>query len=363
MKILFLSKLSGNPWAGPTYSVPKQIFAQSKIDDVFWMNLNRNKRKNWIDTGVFHNNENFFVSKLNDFPSPFDNPDVVVVEGFYDYFFDSIIRDVIRKKIPYVLVPRGELTTGAQNQKKIKKFLGNFFWFNHMAKKATLIHYLSEVERVQSKKFGMSNIVVPNGIDVPEYPPKKFHDEVINACFIGRLDLYHKGIDVLLDAVDYARDDLLKMKFVLHLYGPEWNGSSKKIAEIIKTKGLEKIVVLEKPVYDEEKKGVLNDADLFIMTSRFEGLPMGLLEALSMGLPCLVTPGTNLMEKVLECNAGWGCELLASKISMELRRAVMEKKLWPTKSKNANILARQFSWDVIAERSQRAYKMLMEKKL
>ena len=44
MNILFISKLSGNLWAGPNNSIPAQVKAQSRIDNVFWYNLNNTKR-------------------------------------------------------------------------------------------------------------------------------------------------------------------------------------------------------------------------------------------------------------------------------------------------------------------------------
>ena len=40
MNVLYISKLTGNLFAGPNNSVPAQIKAQSKIDNVFWYNLN-----------------------------------------------------------------------------------------------------------------------------------------------------------------------------------------------------------------------------------------------------------------------------------------------------------------------------------
>ena len=47
------------------------------------------------------------------------------------------------------------------------------------------------------------------------------------------------------------------------------------------------VVKLNREIDEEEKRQILLDTDVFIQTSRFEGMPMGILEALSYGLPCL----------------------------------------------------------------------------
>ena len=54
MNILYISFLNGDSWAGPTYSVPKQIAAQSKIDNVFWYNIRDTKIKEWKELPYYH---------------------------------------------------------------------------------------------------------------------------------------------------------------------------------------------------------------------------------------------------------------------------------------------------------------------
>ncbi|MBD2508806.1 glycosyltransferase [Nostoc muscorum FACHB-395] len=48
--------------------------------------------------------------------------------------------------------------------------------------------------------------------------------------------------------------------------------------------------------------------DLLIHTFRFEGHPIAVLEALSYGIPCLLTPGTNIAGEVEAAGAGWSVE-------------------------------------------------------
>ena len=71
---------------------------------------------------------------------------------------------------------------------------------------------------------------------------------------------------------------------------------------------MEDLVELHEAIDGSEKEAELLSADVFIQTSRSEGMSMGILEALSYGVPCLVTRGTNLGEIIEQYDAGWVAE-------------------------------------------------------
>ena len=85
------------------------------------------------------------------------------------------------------------------------------------------------------------------------------------------------------------------------------------------------------------------------MTSRFEGHPMGLIEALSYGLPVLVSRGTNMMDEVQEADAGWICENNVDDIVKCLSRLIKEKNFFAKKSQNARFLAAKYNWNLLAK--------------
>lgn len=118
--VLYHTNLSGNPNAGPTYSVPKQIKAQSKIDDVFWINTSNAKVKEWEETGLYHTSEELGFKTLDDLETPYNKPDIVVFESFYQIKDAMLAKELKKKNIPYVIVPRGALTDEAQHLKKEK---------------------------------------------------------------------------------------------------------------------------------------------------------------------------------------------------------------------------------------------------
>ena len=115
MNILFISRLNDSQWLGPSQSVPAQVKAQSSVDNVLWFNINQYRLERWVDSRYqFINLQDNPSKELEKLPYPFDKPDIVVFEGCYEYPFESVVKDVWKKKIPYVIVPRSQLTYGAQ---------------------------------------------------------------------------------------------------------------------------------------------------------------------------------------------------------------------------------------------------------
>ena len=128
MNVLYISNLTGNLFAGPNNSVPAQIKAQSKRDNVFWYNINDIKREEWKEINCY-NLKDYPSGRLKDLPKPFNKPDIAVIEEFYCFPFCKIIKDINENKIPYIIIPRSELTKKAQKRKRVKKFIGNICYF------------------------------------------------------------------------------------------------------------------------------------------------------------------------------------------------------------------------------------------
>jgi glycosyltransferase involved in cell wall biosynthesis len=57
-------------------------------------------------------------------------------------------------------------------------------------------------------------------------------------------------------------------------------------------------------VFGREKEALLDSAFVFVHTSRWEGMPFAVIEALATGCPVLVTPATNLGDYVEGFGAG-----------------------------------------------------------
>lgn len=361
MIILYISALPKTKAGGPRYSVPEQIAAQAKFDDVYWINFNEYGVK---DTKIECNNvKEPFKFRLDNLYYPFNNPDLVVFEGLYYLEFYWVAYELRRKDIPYIIIPRGSLTVHAQKIKKIKKKVGNLLVFNRFIKNADAIQFLTDSEYSSSgDKWNKKHIIIPNGVETKKHIKIWEKTESIRGVFIGRMNMYHKGLDYLMEACIKLKSELIKHKCTIELYGPDRNGAKQILLNKIETNNLRNIIFIKDEIYNSEKEKTLLQSDFFILTSRFEGHPMGLIEALSYGLPCLVTEGTNMGKEISESNAGWVAENSIESISEKLRNLINEKDSLEFKGHNALQLSKEYNWDKIAEISHNQYMNLINDK-
>lgn len=361
MNVLIISNLSGNLFAGPNNSVPAQVAAQASVDNVLWYNINHIKRDEWVKIGC-KNLDDFFPAALDSLPSPFNRPDVAIVEELYCYPFSKILRDLLKYSIPYVIIPRSELTHQAQKKKAIKKKLGNFIYFSRIIKKSSAIHFLTSAEKNDSIRFNQKPfVIVPNGISIPDSAHNSFSSTSINATYIGRFEMYQKGLDILLDAISLISTELREAHFHINMYGVDQENTVFEMREIIRTNHIEDIVSIMNPVFGNEKTEQLKVSDVFIMTSRFEGMPMGMIEALSYGIPCIATNGTNLANEINEYEAGWVADNDKNSVSQALINCIRDKASFSVKSVNARKLAEKYSWDYIAQMTHKYLEEIVKK--
>jgi len=361
MNILYVSHLGVKAESGPTWSVPASIKAQSKVDDVLWVNTSKGVMPHWAELECFMWLKRKPL-KLNNIPVPFNRPDVVVFESLYNSFQEiSFSIELRRVGVPYIIIPRGSLTYMAMhNKSRWKKELAHFLFYDTFIKKAAAIQYLTEKEYKDSKyRFDGRHFIIPNGF----YPPKKVKTQVdldsIKGVFIGRFDMYHKGLDFLLEVCKRQQEILQENRFEISLYGTktkDWYLYKEQIDLL----GLGDIMKLNGPVTGKEKEDVLLNSDVFIMPSRFEGHPMGLIEALAYGLPVIASSGTNMYEEIEVSDAGWVCEADVDSIEKAFLTMISEKKNLIGKGKNARALSCNYDWKLLAAQFHREVNALIE---
>jgi glycosyltransferase involved in cell wall biosynthesis len=142
--------------------------------------------------------------------------------------------------------------------------------------------------------------VLPNCVAVDEaktferpYPS----DEPMTLLYLGRISV-SKGIDVIYDTLKVLQERGVRVRFVLAGAGPDEVLYVSKFRELLGNAFSFKGVVV-----GAHKTQVLKECDVFLLPSRFEGLPMALLECMAFGvvpittdvgsIPTVVTHGLN----------------------------------------------------------------------
>lgn len=352
MKILHIASIKNSPFNGVCVAVPQHIIHQQDKVDVALLNI-----KDCSIAGI----KNLFVLNRKDWrecvSESFKRPDIAVFHEVYHIEFTRIARTLVKEGIPYVVIPHGCLVNSAQSKRRWKKLLANAFVFHDYLYKCSAIQCLSENE-LNNTVFNIPKFIASNGVDMPKENKGLFNKEKIQITYIGRLEIVPKGLDLLFYAVKLLtkKTDVVNHIKSIDLYGPDLNGRYAAVKALIKENGVDNLVFLHPAIGGEEKKKKLLDTDVFLQTSRHEGMPMGILEAMSYGVPCIITEGTSLGKIVEKYDAGWVADTTADSICKALEKVINERYLLENKSTNAvKLVSENFSWEIVAESSIKKY--------
>ncbi len=358
MIILHIASIVFDPFSGVCGVIPQYLIEQAKLGHQVAL---YNSRDSKTDSRVYQIPcmDPFDIDKM---PEPFNKPDLVVFQECYRKEHLGIGKHLEKKGIPYIIIPHGELRREAQKEKRLKKVTANLLLFNRFTDRALALQCLSK-EEYDATDFGKRKIIATNGVAMPQKKKTSFSEEGLKLLYIGRLDAHVKGLDILLEAVRKCLETMKSNNVTLDIYGPDYAGRYANMENLIGSLGVGEVVTLHHEITGADKENKLLESDVFVQTSRHEGMPGGILEALSYGLPCLVSRGTNLGEKIRDNDCGWMAENDSDSVADCIRRVIEERNTFKTKSVNASaFVSDNFSWDVIMKDTIASYQKLLEER-
>ena len=287
-------------------------------------------------------------------------PDIVIFHSVYYMPYIHFYRVLLNRQIPYLIQMHGALSKQNYAKSRLKKWIANKLFFNKFLKNARAIVYLNPAERKSCivNSLNPSSLIIPNGCDNVQFLSlNKAPKLPLDILYIGRIDMIHKGNDKLIEAMQILKSEgynKCKVTVYANPNDPDLPIFKKQIAN------MEDLIEYKGGIYGDEKERRLREADLFILTSRYEGMPMGVLEALSYGIPCIITPGTNMADEIDDIKAGWVSPLDSSQIAQTIKKAVEKYSEESDQFRvNAYNLSKEYDWEKIARDSVHSYQSFL----
>lgn len=159
---------------------------------------------------------------------------------------------------------------------------------------------------------------------------------------IGRMTPKHKGFDLLIDAFAKVMNEYQGWSLHIVGEGPE----KEKLANQIKKNDAEKQIILHP--FTNDIQAYYQDAQLYVLSSRWEGMPLVLVEAMAHGLP-IIASDLPTCKEVMGDNAIYFHNNDTDDLAMALRNA-MNMSDWQQRSKKSLLIADEFHVDKIIEK-------------
>ena len=94
MKVLFISMITGNKFAGPSYSVPATVANMTSFADVSWLNLDKRFefKQDDFNNVLFASGDEFIELSYEAITDRLGVPDIVVFEDLYNINYCKIAK-------------------------------------------------------------------------------------------------------------------------------------------------------------------------------------------------------------------------------------------------------------------------------
>jgi len=195
--------------------------------------------------------------------------------------------------------------------------------------------------------------IIPNFISIPKTLEKK-SKQLINIITLGRLG-NRKGTYDLINALNIIK----QLNFEANLAG---DGDLNTYQKYIDNFKLTKQIKLLGWISGDNKKELLEKADIFVLPSYFEDMPMAILEAMAYGIPIISTNIAGIPE-VVENNAN-GFLIKPGDINNlanKLKTLIINKSLRCQMGKRSlKIIREKFEQSLIEKRILIIYKNLLK---
>lgn len=283
---------------------------------------------------------------------------VVHLHGAFLPVFYRLSSFLHKKGIPFILTPHSTYNRVMMQKNPLRKKIYFRLFERKLLDRVAAVHLLGKTEWEGLGDIYNNNksVLIPYGFTPSQRTPGKMKSPVFTAVYCGRIAIHPKGLDIMLEG--FARFHERFPHSQLLVIG---DGKERKLLEQkINASGLGQAVVFTGSLFGEAKIAALENSHVFVHPSRTDGLPATIVEAASLGLPCIVSAATNTDEYIARYNAGYAMsELSAACFADGLEdqyKRIMEYHQLPLLQNNSlRMIAEVFNWERILEQFNAIY--------
>jgi len=280
-------------------------------------------------------------------------PDVIMAHNYRHLHTIKALKiaKILRKKgkkCKVFLVTHAPFVEGNITRTKLQTLIVNFYdasigraTINKFDKILAISHWeIPHLINVGAKEDKI--VYIPNGIPEEFFNLKKQAKEENKILFLGRI-APKKKIETIIKSIPYIKDENLMVEIV----GPEETEYFNSLKSLIKKLNLKDRIIFSPAIYDLKKKiAKIDSCKAYILASRVEGMPQGLIEAMARGKIVIGSDSVAIRDIIKDNQNGYLFEFdnpkdLAEKINL----AVNNNKI----SKQARKSVEKFDWRIIIQ--------------
>lgn len=192
--------------------------------------------------------------------------------------------------------------------------------------------------------------VIPNGIDLSRFKPKTNYsiDGIARICHVGRFS-EQKNHMAIVEAAALMRQSGIDASFDLYGEGSLMN----YVRDAADKAGVANMLIFHG--LTDNVPGTMRAADVFILPSLWEGVPMVVAEAMAAGLPIVASQVGGVPDMIEDGVDGLLCDPTGLSLAERLGVLLADKSQRQSLGISAREHSRQFSSDLMAERYLKVY--------
>lgn len=283
-----------------------------------------------------------------DFVRHLRRADIVIVHGYFLPWIPLVAAGLVFLRTPYVITPHGSLTRRQQGISIRKKRIYEAVFGRFVRKHLSTFVTGSPIEITELKEaFPNSNAIVGGvGTRLPErFKSGDDIPETVRLLSMSRI-AEKKRIDISIRAVSILMQRGYKVS--LSIAGVGSDELTRRLHKLVSELSLDDSVTFLGQVKGQEKNDLFCSSDIFLLPSEDENFGIGFAEAMSHGLPSVVSSNVAAANH-MPAEAG---ELLIAPTPETVADAVVAM-LDPERHKKGQVVARdfaskEFSWSAVA---------------